>query len=235
MWVAALIIAIVLIIAIIAGALLSIHFHDKGDYGDGGGTFVGGENHTSLFTPANERAGSYGERLVNYHLRPLLRADEYLLANVILNAKNGWKAEVDAILISRKGIFCIETKKWVGHIYGSDEDEKWVQKYDDPAMIDRYHKNPVKQCLSHCYLLDRILNKRFEIEGAVIFAELEDGWGINSAYTYTIQGFKNHYRTLPESELNPDEIKQIYQKLLKFVATSEQLEAYKDENRQKCN
>ena len=235
MWWIAIVVVFILLAIVILLAVLSIHVHNKGDYGDGGGTYVGGANNASFFTSANEKAGVYGEQLVNYHLRPLLRADEYLLANVILSTKYGGKAEVDAVLISRKGIFCIETKKWVGHVYGNDEDEKWVQKYDDPYRADRYHRNPVKQCLNHCYILDRILNGRFEIEGAVIFAELEDGWGISSNCAYTIQSFKNHYREEPESELNPEEIKQIYQKLLKYVATSEQLETYKEETRKKYN
>lgn len=235
MWWIPLVVVLTLVVIVVLIIVLTTIAHDKGDYGDGGGTYVGGADSTSFFTPANERAGNYGERLVNYHLRPLLRADEYLLANVILETKNGWKAEVDAILISRKGIFCIETKRWVGHVRGNDEDEYWLQEYDDPSMINRKHRNPVKQCLNHCHLLDRILNERYDIEGAVIFAELEDGWGIHSAYTYTIQSFKSHYRELPEDEINPAEIKPIYQKLLPYVATSEQLEAYKEETRNRYN
>lgn len=235
MWWIPLIAVLAILAIIVIIVLLTTSANNKGDYGDGGGTYIGGADSTSFFAPANERAGSYGERLVNYHLRPLLRADEYLLANVILKTKNGWKTEADAILISRKGIFCIETKRWVGHVHGNDDDEYWLQEYDDPSMNDRRHRNPVKQCLNHCYILDRILNERYDIEGAVIFAELEDGWGICSAYTYTIQGFKNHYRELSDDELNPAEIKLIYQKLLKYVATPEQLEEYKKEARDRYN
>ena len=235
MWWIAIVIVFILLAIVILLAVLSIHVHNKGDHGDGGGTYVGGASGTGFYTPENEKAGQYGEQLVNYHLRPLLRTDEYLLANVILKTQNGRKAEVDAILISRKGIFCIETKRWVGHIYGNDKDECWIQKYDDPYMPDRLHKNPVKQCLNHCVILDKMLNERYEIEGAVIFADLEDGDGIDSAYTYGISDFKNHYRELPDNEINSAEIKPLYQKLLKFVATREQLEAYKKETRKRYN
>ncbi len=235
MWWISLIIVLVIVAIIAILVLLITYANNKGDYGDGGGTYVGGANETSFLTPANERAGTRGENLVNYYLRPLLRSDEYLLANVILKTKNGRKAEVDAIIISRKGIFCIETKKWVGHIFGSDDDEEWMQRYDDPYRPDRHHRNPVKQCLNHCSILDKLLYERYDIEGAVIFADLEDGHGICSAYAYTIQGFRNYYRELSDDEINPAEIKPIYQKLLPYVATSEQLEAYKEETRNRYN
>lgn len=74
-WIALVIVAVVILITIIAVAASSRN--DRGDYGDGGGTQVGGGERIPFFTPANDRAGMWGEKLVNYHLRPLLREDEY--------------------------------------------------------------------------------------------------------------------------------------------------------------
>ena len=51
---------------------------------------------------------------------------------------------------------------------------KKAQEYNDPYLIDRRHKNPVKQNEAHCRILERILNDRFPVDGAVIFAELEN-------------------------------------------------------------
>lgn len=235
MWWIPLIIVLVIVAIVAVLVLLVTYANNKGDYGDGGGTYIRGADETPFFAPANERAGAIGEKQVNYYLRPLLRSDEYLLANVILKLKNGRKAEVDAIIISRKGIFCIETKKWVGHIYGSDEDTEWIQRYDDPYRQDRRHRNPVQQCLNHCSVLDKLLFERYDIEAAVIFADLEDGINIHSAYTYTIQEFRDRYRELSDDEITVDEIKQIYQKLRPYIATSSELEQYKEETRSKYN
>lgn len=235
MWWIPLIIVLVIVAIVAVLVLLVTYANNKGDYGDGGGTYIRGTDETPFFAPANERAGAVGEKQVNYYLRPLLRSDEYLLANVILKTKNGRKAEVDAIIISRKGIFCIETKKWVGHIYGSDEDTEWIQRYDDPYRQDRRHRNPVQQCLNHCSVLDKLLFERYDIEAAVIFADLEDGINIHSAYTYTIQEFRDRYRELSDDEITVDEIKQIYQKLRPYIATSSELEQYKEETRSKYN
>lgn len=228
-------ITVAVIIVIIIIAIVSSVNHDKGDYRDGGGTQIGGSERIPFFTPANDRAGMRGEKVVNYHLRPLLRQDEYLLANLLLPLKNGHKTEIDCVLVTRKGIFCIETKNWVGHISGTDEDEYWLQKYDDPYMDDRRHKNPIKQNKGHCAILERLLNKRFEVDGAVIFADLEDGVGIKSDYAFTISEFKNWYRSLEELDITDGELKQIFQLLYRYVATPEQLQQHREDVRRRFN
>lgn len=231
-WIA---IPIAVVIVIIIIAIASSINHDRGDYNDGGGTQIGGSERIPFFTPANDRAGMWGEKVVNYHLRPLLRQDEYLLANLLLPLKNGHKTEIDCVLITRKGIFCIETKNWVGHISGSDDDEYWLQEYDDPYMSDRRHKNPVKQNEGHCAVLERLLNNRFDVNGAVIFADLEDGWGIRSDYAYTVSEFKRWYRSLDDFDISDDELKQISQLLNGYVATPEQLRQHRDDVKRRFN
>ena len=231
MWLIALVVVAVIILIIIIAVVVSSSRNDRGDYGDGGGTQVGGGERIPFFTPANDRAGMWGEKLVNYHLRPLLREDEYLLANLLLPLRNGYKTEIDCILISRKGIFCIETKNWVGHISGNDEDEYWLQEYDDPYMDDRQHKNPVKQNERHCAVLERRLHNNYQVDNIVIFADLEDGWGIESDYAYTIGSFKDYYRELNDDKLNLSQIKAVYQMLLPLVATPEEMAKHKQEVR----
>lgn len=221
------IIAVVIILFVFIVALASRH--NRGDYGDGGGSQIGGNDHIPFFAPANDRAGIWGERLVNHHLRPLLKADEYLIANLLLPLRNGFKTELDCVIVSHKGIFCIETKKWVGHISGNDEDEYWLQEYDDPSMEKQHRKNPVRQNEAHCAALRRILYGQYSIENIVIFADLEDGWNIESNHTYDIRGFKSFYRNLDDERLNPIQIEAVSQKLQQYVASPEELKRYRDE------
>ena len=227
MW--AIIVAVIIVVLIIIVAVASSVKHDRGDYKDGGGTQVGGGERIPLFTPAKDRAGMWGEKVVNYHLRPLLREDEYLLVNLLLPLKNGYKTEIDCVLVSRKGIFCIETKNWVGHISGNDEDEFWEQRYDDPYRPNRQHKNPIKQNESHCEILERKLHNNYQVDNIIIFANLEDGWGISSNFAYTVRSFKQHYRELSDTELSTVQIKAIYQMLLPFVATPEELKKHREQ------
>lgn len=224
-WILIVVVAIIGIALIATGIYYYTH-HDRSDYQDGGGTQLGGSEKIPFGASANDRAGILGEKIVDKHLRLLLREDEYLLANLLIPHRNGFDTEIDCVLISRKGIFCIEIKNWVGHISGSDEDESWLQKYDDPYMNDKEHENPVKQNKRHCAILNRVLYNRYDIDGAVIFANLEDESGIDSDYTFTVSEFKEWYRSLKET-IPQEELKIINKKLSPYVATSEQLKKHK--------
>ena len=233
MWWIALVVAVVLLLIILIAVCISKS--NRGNYGDSGGTQVGGNERIPFFAPANDKAGMWGEKLVNYHLKSLLSEDEYILANLLLPLGNGCKTEIDCVLISHKGIFCIETKNWVGHISGNDEDEYWHQEYDDPYMSDRDHKNPVKQNEGHCAVLERRLHNNYQVDNIVIFADLEDGWGIESDYAFTVRSFKDYYRELNDCELNQSQIKAVYEMLLPFVASPEELARHKEEVRNRFN
>lgn len=183
-----------------------------------------------FFTPINERRGIQGERTINYYLRELINDDEYLLTNILLPLRNGHKTEIDSILISRKGIFCIEVKNWVGHISGDDQSEYWHQSYDDPYMSDRDHRNPVKQNENHCAVLERKLNNDYLVKNIVLFPEIEDRTNLYSSSTYEIEEFMRHYQNLPD-KIYPEDLEEIYTKLSCYQATEEELEAHKEEVR----
>lgn len=217
----------------IAGLIALIVFavsssKSKGDYKDGGGKQYGAPTGTTLFMSQDEIASVQGERFANYHLRPLLRNDEYLLTNLLIPLKNGRTTEIDSVIISRKGIFCIETKNWAGQIYGKDGMEYWTQTYDDPNRTPRQHKNPVIQNERHCGVLDHIFHGHFTVEGAVIFVNPNTEYYVKSNSCYIINQFKAYYRCLPDSQLTIEEVKQVFQKLLKFIPSEEELEAHKE-------
>ncbi len=218
--------AIIFLIVIVV--LLTKSNHERGDYRDGGGKQFGNSSQTSFFMPASDVAGIQGERFTNYHLRPLLRNDEYLLTNLLIPLKNGRTTEIDSVIISRKGIFCIETKNWAGQIYGNDTDEYWDQIYDDPYKANRRPKNPVIQNERHCSVLDHIFHGHFTVEGAVIFVNDNAEYYVKSPSCYTIIDFKQYYRRLPETQLTIDEVKQVFEKLKRHLATQEQLDKHKE-------
>lgn len=228
-WLIFLIIAIPVIIFLIVIAVVATKSnHDKGDYRDGGGKQVGHFNQPTMFTSSEETAGIRGEVFANYHLRPLLRNDEYLLTNLLIPLKNGRTTEIDSVIISRKGIFCIETKNWAGQIYGNDNDEYWEQIYDDPYKENRRPKNPVIQNERHCSVLDHLFHGHFTVEGAVIFVNDKADYYVYSSSCYTIGQFKSYYRCLPDTQLTIDEVNRVFQKLSKHLATQEQLERHKE-------
>lgn len=229
-WLIFLLIAIstVIIFLIIIAICVSRSNHEKGDYKDGGGKQYGASNQTTFFMPASEAAGVHGEKFANYHLRPLLRNDEYLLTNLLIPLKNGKTTEIDSVIISRKGIFCIETKNWAGQIYGNDNDEYWEQIYDDPYKENRRPKNPVIQNEKHCGVLDHLFHGHFTVEGAVIFVNSNAEYYVKSNSCFTIGQFKSYYRCLPDTQLTIDEVNRVFQKLSNHLGTQEQLERHKE-------
>lgn len=223
-----------LVIAIIVGIVVSSK-QGRGDYGDGGGMHIGSSQTTSFFAPANDKAGVRGESYANSHLKYILRKDEYLLSNVLLPLKNGETVEIDSILISKKGLFCIEIKNWVGSVFGSDDMNKWMQKYDDPRMNDRYHPNPVRQNAFHCKILKEVLGNEYRPVNIVLFVNSETDLYINSKHALGLQQFVNIYRDLDDDYFNEYDIDILFRKLLPYVASSEELEKHKIETRNRLN
>lgn len=179
------------------------------------------------FIPANDLAGMWGEEIVSNQLKSLLKRDEYLLTNLLIPLSNGHKTEIDCVLISRKGIFCVETKNWMGHISGNNDDEYWYQEYDDVSLPTKRHKNPVKQNEAHCEALERILNTTLTVDNAVIFADLEDESGIKSDFAFSVDSFIEFYNGLNDDYIFPNELEPLYRKLLCYVATEKELEKHR--------
>ena len=215
------IISIVIFVIILVIVLISFLTRNKHhDAQDGGNT------HISIFEPSNDRAGKKGELYANSHLRLLLEKDEHLLTGLLLPRKNGgFKAEVDAVLVTHKGVFCIETKHWIGKISGNDLDKEWKQECFDERK-SKTHRNPVKQNQSHCSYLEKILNNRFYVENVVIFVALENGSEISSEYTYTLRQFENYYNGL-DKILTDKDIEFIHQRLKNYVANESELKKNK--------
>lgn len=176
-----------------------------------------------------ERRGAQGENCANYHLHHLLMEDEYLLTNLLLPLRNGYTTEIDSILITRKGIFCIEIKNWVGHISGNDQDDYWIQKYDNPYRKDKHHRNPVKQNESHYRVLERLLGYCYEIKNVIIFPRIEGRRHLNSAFVYEIKDFIVYYEVLPNNKIDEAGLKEIADKLKIYQATPEELRIHREQ------
>lgn len=198
------------------------------------GTQVGGDKKIPFFLNNEDKAGIEGEKCVNYCLRRLLKEDEYLLANVLIPLKNVYNTEIDSILITRKGIFCIEVKNWVGRIKGADEDTYWLQEYDDPSVKDKMHRNPVIQNQRHVVVLARKLKNKFNINNVVIFPKLEIGSIVDSDYSFTIDEFIKYYRNL-DDELSINDVNKVFEILVKYVATPRELNRNKKEMERRFN
>ena len=99
--------------------------------------------------------GITGEFLVNTAARLFLPNDEYhLIKDVTLPTEDG-TTQVDHIIVSRYGVFVIETKNMRGWIFGSANQKTWAQKI---YKHTNKFQNPLHQNYKHVKTLEAQLD-----------------------------------------------------------------------------
>ena len=186
------------------------------------------------FLSDKEIAGINGERKVNFVLNRLIEDDEYLLSGLLI-PRNIDGAEIDSVLITRKGIFCIETKNWSGTIFGSDTNTKWSQM--KPNYTTATHNNPVTQNKRHCDLIKKLFNNKYKPYNIVIFSNENCTLDVDVDNACTLNEFIDYYRNSKDSdnELSINDINYIHNKLQNYVATKDELRRHKEYLKRKYN
>jgi hypothetical protein len=99
--------------------------------------------------------GLIGEFQVNLLLKLFLPKNKYhLIKNATLPTEDG-TTQIDHILISKFGIFVIETKNMKGWIFGSEHQKEWTQKI---YKHSNKFQNPLRQNYKHLKTLESYLN-----------------------------------------------------------------------------
>ena len=98
--------------------------------------------------------GFLGENNTKDALKELPK-DKYKIINNILIKTNGYTHQIDHVIVSQYGIFCIETKQYNGFIIGSKWDKNWKQYF---GKNWNYCENPIRQNYGHVKTLCELLN-----------------------------------------------------------------------------
>ena len=129
-----------------------------------------------------KQKGKRGEQRVHDILSRL--PDEYhVLDDVVLKTEKG-TTQIDHIVVSKYGIFAIETKNYRGEIYGDDNRQEWTQLivtevtyakkwWKTYTYVTKNHfYNPVKQSIGHALRIKEILSAfpHVKIVPIVVFA-----------------------------------------------------------------
>ena len=98
--------------------------------------------------------GIFGESVVNLLAKIMLdKKDYHLLKNVTLRTNDG-STQIDHVIVSRYGVFVIETKNMKGWIFGSPNQKTWTQKiYRHTSKF----QNPLHQNYKHVRALSSLL------------------------------------------------------------------------------
>ncbi|MGY3887821.1 nuclease-related domain-containing protein [Aeromonas aquatica] len=98
--------------------------------------------------------GMVGEWFLNLSIRLFLDKQDYrLLKNLTLPTEDG-STQIDHIIVSRYGVFVIETKNMKGWIFGNPAHKRWTQQ-----IYRRKHsfQNPLHQNYKHVMTLKSLL------------------------------------------------------------------------------
>lgn len=99
--------------------------------------------------------GIIGEFQVNLATKLFLNKDEYhLIKNVTLPTENG-TTQIDHIIVSKYGVFVIETKNMKGWIFGGEKQKTWTQKI---YKHTNKFQNPLHQNYKHTKTLHSYLD-----------------------------------------------------------------------------
>lgn len=109
--------------------------------------------------------GVLGEWQVNLLIKFFLDKNEYhLIKNVTLSTDDG-TTQIDHIIVSKYGIFVVETKNMKGWIFGSANQKQWTQKIFKHTSK---FQNPLYQNYKHLKTLEACLNTRNDCIFSVI-------------------------------------------------------------------
>lgn len=165
-----------------------------------------------LKKPLNNLRGKIGELKVNKKLNPLLFKENHkLINNLTLIDENGHTHQIDHIEIRNNGIFCIETKSYSGLLFGNEYSESWTEVfYKRKYQI----KNPIKQNKSHIFLLNKILNYKYNINSVIVLTN-NNAKNLNINYVINLKNLKGYLHNFNDNTyLTDEEIINIYNTLL---------------------
>lgn len=113
--------------------------------------------------------GNNGEKQVSLVLSQLPPNNFKLYNNVLFKTKSG-TTQIDHLLISRRGIFVIETKAYKGMIYGNSYTKYWTQCLfgRGRSIIKNTFYNPYFQNRGHLKNVMKILNTK-SVCGVICF------------------------------------------------------------------
>ncbi len=170
-----------------------------------------------------EAKGKRGEEHVNQSINCISDYHK-IIRNLLIPTSNGRYTEIDSVLITQKGIFCIEIKNLGGYLYGDSSSKYWTQVLSYGRVKNSIY-NPVLQNDLHVRTLKKVFHDKFEVHNVVIL-DRHEGGKISSNNVYTSKSFLRYYKNIKEVIILSSQVDSIYQILSKYISTPEQREAH---------
>jgi hypothetical protein len=152
--------------------------------------------------------GWSGELLTKAIAKLHLNGGDYAaIHNVTLPTEDGGTTQIDHVIVSRFGVFVVETKNMRGRIFGQEHDKQWTQKLGRQSYK---FQNPLRQNYKHTETLADCLGiPRSIVHSVVVFVgESKFGKDMPPNVTYC-SGYARHIKSFQDEVLTHDEMKQV--------------------------
>lgn len=150
-------------------------------------------------------AETTGERAVRHRLMDEFGSQgAHLLNNVTIPCEAG-TTQVDHILLSRRGVFVIESKHYTGCIFASDKSAKWTQVI---YKVKNTFQNPLRQNYKHSTEVRKILEflPSDLVHSAVVFTgDAEFKTAIPNG-VFGLDGLVGHIRSFRDDSLSENRV-----------------------------
>ena len=174
-----------------------------------------------------EAIGNIGESRTAHYLHKL-STDTYTVFNdIIVSDIEGRTTQIDHIVVSRYGIFVVETKCYKGWIFGNEKSRTWTQSLWTGRRwyaTSEKHKfqNPIRQNWRHIYVLaERLRLPRKVFFNVVVFsgdAEFKTEMPYYVMSEYDVAGYIESHST---PILSDAAVKSAYASIRQFASHSE--------------
>ena len=174
-----------------------------------------------------ERIGENGERTVSSYLADL-ECDDYQIFNDLLLRDGNYTTQIDHIILSRYGVFVIETKNVHGKVYGSGNAEFWKQYLPDwgykryGTTQEHQLRNPLWQNAGHIKSLRRLVfDNDIPIHGIVVFPYETDLYVTADQPVLKMWQVVPYIKQYRDKVLSADQLGFYRRRLLEVISTTE--------------
>jgi hypothetical protein len=161
--------------------------------------------------------GWLGEKSTQFGMWMKLDSETYhRFHNLILSTPNG-TTQIDHVLLSRFGVFVIETKNYNGWIFGNEDQKSWTQVLHRAKYS---FQNPLHQNYRHTKALSELLNVELSKIHSIVFFIGDAKLKTNLPANVMTSGLSAYIRAFNRVVFADTELAQLEQHLAKLQSTS---------------
>lgn len=155
--------------------------------------------------------GENGEKYVsNINNKHLNRKKYFIFNNIMLKFKNGKTTQIDHIIISKFGIFILETKNLSGKIFGHEREKEWSYFL---AGKEYPIKNPLHQNFKHLKAVEEVLDvNEKDLKSIIVFIGSGD-YMSSIENVFNDESYINYIRSFKEEIYSEDDVSNFVDKI----------------------